>query len=414
MTNGVQNPSLPASQQPQEDNPAKFEHTQISGRFNQYTSAYWALALPALGIRYAIRFVGKILDHGEVENKFIKPIGQNFGPLVGTYMSGLAVFYGLKTYKDMKTVLRETVAYENGKNKAEIGFFDLWKSENTIVRRTIHNSVKYTLRRVLVNLPFFFKPIANKFMSDEWRSKWIKDITPYDMADAGVATNMFYLATDVFSRKITFFEALQSFIDKKINHSDNVSEHVKAEDLMGLYRLHIRDNSPDEQFATKVTSPAWQNNQVLFGRMASLMNQSYGNQVKAEHADFTLPKLIYLLGHGLVKPSNMENSLAYIEVANRHGMNAVKKLQEQLEKAVPLEQAMQAFPVAPSLKDYKNEQDKIFLKQMGIRAEDAAGIASEADKLQKKPREFASLASTPASYQEQAKRAQESEITTTR
>ncbi len=53
----------------------------------------------------------------------------------------------------------------------------------------------------------------------------------------------------------------------------------------------------------------------LADRIAVLLNQTYNNTPKTEHANFTLGKFNYLVGFGLLDMSSA--SLAFVELANR-------------------------------------------------------------------------------------------------
>ncbi|MFZ4125615.1 MAG: hypothetical protein ACOYJ2_06045, partial [Rickettsiales bacterium] len=73
------------------------------------------------------------------------------------------------------------------------------------------------------------------------------------------------------------------------------------------------------------------------------MLDTQGNVVP--QANFPLPKLIYLLGHDLIDTRNPETTLAYIEIANRHGMEAVKEMQTGLAQGKTLEQFLEKYPI---------------------------------------------------------------------
>jgi hypothetical protein len=153
-----------------------------------------------------------------------------------------------------------------------------------------------------------------------------------------------YLASDAFGRKRTFFEEEQRLIASKVNHSDSIGEVITARNLMNLYDRQARQNSSTAPLP-KMDTPKWDADIKLFERMADLMNQSYGNTPKTGQADFTVPKFIYLLGMGLLAADNPEKSIAYMEVANRYGIPAVKKVEEVVKSGVPLAEALTPYPV---------------------------------------------------------------------
>ena len=93
-------------------------------------------------------------------------------------------------------------------------------------------------------------------------------------------------------------------------------------------------------------TPAWDKAMQIFERMADLMNQTYHKTVAREPAHFGMSHFIYMAGNHLIRPDNIEQTLAYIEVANRHGIPALKKLAKEVESGVALDKALEAYPIA--------------------------------------------------------------------
>jgi len=309
-----------------------FDHTEIKGRFNQYTSGYWALALPALAARYVARYAGKIfkpeLQHWNISKNF-------YATAVGSWMLGITGIYTMSTYGDMKRVFSEPLAYEFDKKPEDINIRDFFKSKNAIVQTTLHNFLKRSFLRTAFASSFF------SFLLPGQRFKNL-DVDPVDL---GTGLTGGYLVSDVLIRKMTFFEALQNFIDNKINHSESVGQIITDDDLMNLYAIHARDNPPDRLISGKMDTVGWRNDKIIFSRMADLMNQTYRNEPSKEQADFTVPKLIYLLGNNLLSRENKENSLTYIEIANRYGIPAVKEVVQSVQDGSTLAEAIQKYPV---------------------------------------------------------------------
>jgi len=317
---------------PDADQADKFDHTEIKGRFNQYTSGYWALALPALAARYIGRYIGQLFEFDSIEKY---PGLKRFYPIaVGGWMAYITGLYASRTYADMKRVFSETLAYEFDKKPEDVGIRDFFNSKNAIVHTTLWNSLKYNSRRAAVASSFFAFLLPWKFRT-----------TKADSVDLGVGVAGAYLVTDVLSRKVTFFEALQSFIDNKINHVESVGHVIADTDLMNLYAIHARDNPPDHLVSGKMDTVGWHNDKIIFSRMADLMNQTYGNTPNKEQAKFTVPMLIYLLGNNLITRENKAHSLAYIEIANRYGIPEVKKAADVIKNGVPLEQVIVRYAI---------------------------------------------------------------------
>src|SRR6185312_7082074 len=61
--------------------------------------------------------------------------------------------------------------------------------------------------------------------------------------------------------------------------------------------------------------------------------------------NFALPKFLYLIGHDLIQPANVKQTLALIEVANRYDMKAVKQVVKTLGEGASLAEALKPYPV---------------------------------------------------------------------
>src|ERR1700676_3397787 len=78
-----------------------FKHTEINGRFNKYTSGYWALALPALSVRYAFEAIsnmGSRLAKSHNAFRFTEKIEKGYAVGVGAFMMGVTTLYAYRTY----------------------------------------------------------------------------------------------------------------------------------------------------------------------------------------------------------------------------------------------------------------------------------------------------------------------------
>lgn len=303
----------------------------MKGRVNRHTSGYWALTIPALSVRYLAEAGANVIakSRSELAAKFrtgwleklasIKDnkaaahaLDKKEATLVGLFMMGVSSIYLYRTYQDIKGAFAESIAWETGKKPENVGLRDILKSDNTLVEAARRNLFKYNARRFAVNSPFF----ANRMFKDHVEAK--------DAILFGVAANSLYLMSDVLGRKETFFERLQAFVDQKVIHTEQIGDKINAVDLINLYELHARDKNPGYRFTARMDTQEWQDRMKIFGRMADLLNETYGNQPNREKANFTLSKMIYLMGHGMVDSLHSERSCALIEVANRNGIEAVK------------------------------------------------------------------------------------------
>lgn len=304
----------------------------MRGRVNHHTSGYWALTIPALSVRYLAESAAGVIgtNRKKLAESFKSPWLQKIAqmserdaekaldkveaPIVGTFMMAVSSLYLNRTYQDIKHAFAEPVAWEMNKKPEDVGLLDLIRSKNTLVEAARHNFVKYNSRRYAVNTPFFSYLLPGK------------KVEPKHAILGGVSANSLYLMSDVLWRKETFFERMQSFVDDKILHTDQLGDKIAAVDLVNLYELHARDKNPSYRFDGRMDTQGWNNQMQIFGRVAELMNQTYGNEPNKEKANFTLSKMIYLMGHGLISAENVDRSMAYVELANKNGMDAVKEV----------------------------------------------------------------------------------------
>ncbi len=353
----VQVASVPATQ-------SNMDHTKIKGNFSEYRSGYWALMLPLLSARYSAEALNTAFKPVTRDKTFLGIKGTKadnvWSIALGMGMMAVTAFYSNRTYQDMKSQFREPLAWEFDKPPEKVGMRDMFRSKNTLVHDTVKNFTKRTALRTLVQLPFFTYLIPTPFKKhlkpDELITK-SRLLGPKDSVVAGAGSNAIYLASDALGRKKTFFEDLQSFVDNKINHRSRIGELVTAADLINLYELQAHNNKSVPHMP-KMNTPEWQADLKLFERMADLMNQTYQNTPKKEHADFTVPKLVYLLGMGLLKSDNLEKHLAYVEVANLYGIPEVKKAEQALKNGASLKSALAGCPTPSEtqMQDLVSEQ----------------------------------------------------------
>jgi len=308
-------------------------HTEVSGAINQHTPSYWRLALPALGVRYGATFFKDWSDSGTTRNKF-------FDAAAGLWMLGITSFFANRTRKDMMSMFSETIADELDKKPSDVTFLDLFKSHNNTVVAARNNWLKYTGIRSLVNGSFFLS-------FSKWRpfASW-KALNETSAINLGMGLNSAYLTYEVLGRGRTFFEQLQSFVDSKLNQDNALGEEIKPIELIHLYERNALDNDPTNAFKGDVDAPMWKQSQIIFERMAELMNQTYQHRHTGNKANFTLPKFLYLLGHNLIQPKEVGRTLAFIEVVNRYGVDALKNMVKALDNGVDLHDELQQFPGA--------------------------------------------------------------------
>jgi len=327
----------------------------ITGRFDQYRSSYWAAKLAAFGIRYPFRSLAKAYSEQENLPLYKK---HAYSGVVGLIMGSVTGFFALRTWKDMHTIFKQPLAWEFNKPEEDVGFTDFWKSKNTMVQQTLSNYLRYNFRRVGIDVAFFLPLIVFPFLKKKipyngdsfFHRNFHPDKWHFETgADWGLGANAAYLLSDVMARKMTPFESLQTAIDHKINHTDHAGDQMTAVDLLDIYERHA-DKGSIPSFKAQRGTPEWERSMVIFDRMADLMNQTYGNAPTEEKADFGFPKFIYLVGNKLIDPQNIKQTLAYIEVANRYDIPALKQVVDDVKNGVELATALTAFPI-PTAED---------------------------------------------------------------
>ena len=160
---------------------------------------------------------------------------------------------------------------------------------------------------------------------------------------------------------------LTDMIDRKLNPQHGLGDPMRASDLLDLYQKYNLTNSPEDLFKDATShdmkdSANWRLSNTIFARMADLMNDTYKykhgfttnhdqleqltHEIIGEKRYFTMPKYLYLLGHDLINLKEPEKTLAYIEIANRYSIQAVKDVRVLLEdQKIPLEEVLQTYAV---------------------------------------------------------------------
>ncbi len=331
------------------DKPAP--HTEIKGRFNQYTSPYWALMLAALtAVRYGVSVLAKLykwvpvkeIVNGAETGRMTAPSQgkQRLQPLlVGGLLYCVTLFYAGRTFGDYRRLFTKSLADEFDKKPEDIGTIEFcrefMRSTNTVVEEARNNFFKYNARRFGVT-SFFLLALFKKPFTE---------IGPDRVADIAAVGNAGYLMTDTIWRKATSYEELSSFAALKLNQIDRIGERVTTNDLVNLYEHHIRKKYPERSLRNKMHLPEWQEIQFSFGRMADLMNETYKLVPVKEQANFDIDTFIYLIGHKLIDHDHPNRTLAYVEVANKYGIKAVKEMASKLGSGASLESVLQRYPV---------------------------------------------------------------------
>lgn len=256
----------------------------IIGRFSAYVAPYLRLILPLLTARYIVEATERI-NPGDILKKSVDfdkrhYWQKNFFALAwGAIASAVTGIYTYRTYKDIRTVFAEATGYEFNKAPKDIGFWDLQRSANPLVKTVMKALISRTAMR--------FAAVFTLFLPWHKLNRIKKDERGYDPdgamgANSRMGTGILatYLFMDSFTRKESLFEVLQGIISQKINHSnDNPYDGISIDDIgrmMTIYR-HSKDKTYQPSLPS---SQAAQEDMALSARIADMMNRTYGNAPK--------------------------------------------------------------------------------------------------------------------------------------
>jgi hypothetical protein len=289
---------------------------------------------------------------------------------IGSIMSVATLYYTLDVGRDIIETYAETVALELYKNPKDVNMFDVFASDNKIVKETCNNFVQKTAWRALVDVVSF-----GRMLPDTPLMHLIpKGLHPLANALPGLNCGEFAMAIqganlvlETQRKKTSFFTDVVDLIDAKVNTKRGLANPINSSDLLNLYQKYQSKNDPEKMFqdATRHDTEddaVWRTANAVFERMAGLMNETYKykhgfdknltpeeqleKDVLSKQRSFALPKFIYLLGNDLVDVGDPVKTLAYAEVANNWSIQDVKLLRHALEvEGVPLHEALRSHPV---------------------------------------------------------------------
>ncbi len=267
----------------------------------------------------------------------------------------LTMYYAWRVSSDIKKVFAETVSYEHGKEPSQLSVKDFWNSDNVLVQSTVNNYMKKNAVRLGTDTVFFFGPLLH--VTGLSKIPGIARIAGLPFSDLGVGIKGGQLLMEIQNKEMTTFEYLLNMIDSKLNPTRGIGDHIKPSEIIDLYQKWASIKDPKAGFRDATIyqdhdGMSWAKSEVIFTRVTDLLNGTY----KYKHPDnnlpvdetapnFALPKFLYLLGHNMIDTYKPEQTLAYVEVANRFGIEGVKNMKEMLERGVGLEQVMEKYPV---------------------------------------------------------------------
>ncbi len=278
-----------------------------------------------------------------------------YSTFLGLGTLGLTAWNVARVENSMKKLYAEAVSYEKGAEikATDIGFRELCHSDNKIVQDGIHNLFTINGRRAMTGLGFCGRELARL---EKWFPKMaLARALPFE--DIGLGIMGLGLFIDNIRGKQTLFENLSEYVAGKMHPLHGMADPIKSGELIDLYQRYKDMTDKSGMFhdilATQHADPIdWDTSQVIFSRMAQLMNDSY----KYKHTDDTLtqpgppadlpmPKFIYLLGHDMIDLYQPEKTLAYIEISSKYGIEAMKSVHNALLHGMGLDEALKNTPV---------------------------------------------------------------------
>lgn len=332
------------------------------------TSEYMRYLLAAWGARYVFRgFFGTLFDksteeagHGMgalatkimrwvekpgdwIQKKYpasspTSKIALTYNTALGVGSTTLTMSYTKMVYDDIINLFREEVGEELGKAPEQVTFNDIRHSNNRIVQQTMKNFWEKLGSRLIVDLAFF--PAA-----------WLRSDKMGDLVLGAKATQLFL---DTWKRKPTMFEDLVTFVNHKINPANGLGQPITIGEVFDLYQHYAGSYQPEKVFRTVLSRDSSDAermtiSQPVFSRITQLMNLTYAykhnqaSEAEVAQANFALPKLIYMLGHDLIDPTNPQQTMALVEVMNAQGAAGVKHAQAMLAKGAAPQQVLDQF-----------------------------------------------------------------------
>lgn len=305
------------------------QHPPLAGLVRDQTPTFWKILLSFLTARYIFKVANAIFFRDNPKQtpgaKFMR---SSFYPYAaGGMFLAITGKYGADTLKDIKKLSAETISYETGKPADQVGYLDLFKSQNRFVKETVMHYRNRMAARVSSMMTFFIpwhklpgpggKPLGDKVNSEL-------------AVDAGVGVLGVYLGMDT-GRRATSYERWVGTVGKKIIKSDLLDSKpydiIDSNDVAMFLIDHYHSHSKGYT-KPPVNSPAGQQLETVSQRIADLLNMTYGNTKTTEPAHFTDGKLFFMVDM-LDKPY----SLGFVELANKSkDMSEVKAVASAIEK----------------------------------------------------------------------------------
>ncbi len=346
---------------------APVERPELKSDQSWYSSLFTQLLAPLVGTRYIwltleeinpLNFLDKKKPEITPDTKpwkepsFGRYASRNFAAFgMGASVLGIVGMYSKNTLNDIKAVYAEAVGYELGKKTKDVTLSDIFiKSQNESLKITRNNYIKRTATRIATASTFFIP--WHKF-----RDKSFQSIQPkYDVnANAGVGAVGMHIYGEGFLREQSFFDFEQKLVSNTINHKDvDPYRAIQPQDIQALINLQRKHHNKHYPVPL-AESPEGQNDIKLANKIAKFLNNTYDNKPDKNTDRFTLGKLNYLIGFGMLE--KFPESLAYVELANKSAdMKEVKQAASAIKAGEDVEKVFARFGVDIQKLSAKAEQ----------------------------------------------------------
>lgn len=258
---------------------------------------------------------------------------------LGAASAVLTLSHSYGTAQNIKKLYAETVAMEMDKRPQDVSYGDILSSKNQIVQNTIHNAVTQNALRLGSDAVFFGRSLS----ALEGVAGVFGRARSTNFAYIGLALKGALLTKDITQKQSTVFETLTGLVDKKINSVHGIADAIVTGDVIDIYQKYADFAKPDNAFLDVTVRQHsdmdmdWPKSERMFGRIADLMNQTYKykksslsdderhRQSITAEVDFSLPKYVHLLGHGLIDPTEPEQTMTLVEIAARRDMKSLNE-----------------------------------------------------------------------------------------
>lgn len=313
-------------------------------------------------------------------NDFKKTIEKNgvgahleryYARAMGIGAAGITLSHANRTMNEIKELLGETIAYENGKDPKDITYWsDVRHSDNKIVQNMTHNFTCKNARRLGVNALFFANelgridfPALHTMRIGKFNvGDFIHTLSAFNMGDFALGAEGALLFFEANRDKSTLFEDISDLAARKINPISGLADSITPGNIIDIYQkysmeVHHELAFKDATIFQDKDHNNWPEAEKIFTRISDLMNQSYKykhssrmdlpeeERAKLPLANFTLPKFLYMLGHDMIDTHHPQETIARIDVANQLGIDSLKAFDKLLKEGKPLAEAQEIYPV---------------------------------------------------------------------